>query len=256
MLRKIVIVQCETGQQLSLEDNLLIFKHRPHFVVLPEYYNVNPVRRDTERNASEGHELLKYCATLSDRFETTLIAGTAIESDGRSFYNTSTVFRHGQKLISYRKINPTINERKNGITPGTEPISIEIDGVVISIMICADVLEPINFTHLKKHQPDVVFIPTTSPARPRETVKEKQTRDEQIFVAGSQSCGAFLVKCCAIGTLWSGALQGRSLVCAPWGIISRMTPVEENKKRILSVVLNIDELREFRHKQDALINGK
>lgn len=249
MLKKVVVVQCETGKQLSLEENLMIFKQRPSFVVLPEYFNVNPRLRDTERNTAEGHEWLKYCQTLSERFETTLIAGTAVESDGQRFYNTSIVFKNGERIGSYRKRNPTVNERKYHINPGGESTVIEVGDVRISILICADVLRPENFEHLRPLKPDIVFIPTVSPYIPNETIKQKFARDEQLFVAGSQACGAYCVKCCGVGTLWSGKLQGRSLVSAPWGIMQRVSPENEDKTRIFSVVLDISEIREFRAKQ-------
>ncbi|MEZ5358404.1 MAG: carbon-nitrogen hydrolase family protein [Candidatus Zixiibacteriota bacterium] len=249
MLKKIVVVQCATGKQLALDENLLIFKQRPSFVVLPEYFNVNPARRDTERNTVEGHEWLRYCRTLSERFETILIAGTAVESDGERFFNTSIVFNNGERIGSYRKQNPTVNERNHNITPGTEPTIIEVGGVRISILICADVLKPENFERLRSLDPDIVFIPTVSPFIPNETIKEKYARDEKLFVEGSRVSGAYCVKCCGVGELWGGRLQGRSLVSAPWGIMQRVSPENEDKTRIFSVVLDISEIREFREKQ-------
>ena len=256
MLKKIIMVQCEVGRQLSLEDNLLIFKQRPDFVVLPEYFNVNPDHRDTERNSAEGHELLTYCRTLSDRFDSVVVAGSAVEFDGHHFYNCCTVYNRGNIALSYRKTNPTVNERKHNITPGEHQIICEIGGVRISVLICADVLDPDNFVRLRSESPDIVFIPTTSPYRPDETVRDKFARDNDIFVQGARLSGAYLVKCCAIGQLWGGTLQGRSSISAPWGVISRVSPLEESKKRILSMVLDIDELREFRRKQDLYAHNK
>ncbi len=256
MLKKVVIVQCEIGKQLSLDENLLIFKQRPEFVILPEYFNVNPLHRDTQRNFAEAHEWLKYCTVLSERLETTLIAGTAVESDGQKFYNTCSVFHKGEFLSSYSKTHPTVNERKNQITPSSGHVIIPIRDINISILICADVLEPDNFRQLRPLNPDLIFIPTTSPEKPHETTKDKFARDEQIFVTGARDSGAYCIKCCAVGTLWGGRLQGRSSVSAPWGVIRRINPIDENKTRILSIVLDIDELREFREKQDLQNQNK
>ena len=99
---------------------------------------------------------------------------------------------------------------------------------------------------------DIVFIPTTSPLRPMETITDKFTRDKMIFVDGAREAGSFLVKCCAVGRLWGGDLQGRSLVAAPWGIITRVPPTEEARRRILSITLDITELREFRAKWNRI----
>jgi predicted amidohydrolase len=215
---------------------------------LPEYYNVDPERRDTVSNASRAAEYLRYCRTLSDRFGTVLIAGTAIEWDHGRFFNTACIFDRGIAIGQYRKVNPTLRERENGIASGGEIGAFEIDGVRIAVIICADVFQRESFSRLAALEADIVFVPTTSPLRPMETVSDKFTRDKTIFVAGAREVGGYLVKCCASGRLWGKDLQGRSLVAAPWGIITRVSPTEEGKGRILSVTLDIAELREFRAK--------
>lgn len=234
-----------------MDESLLIVKRRPDFIVFPEYYNVNPALRDTLRNSGMAYRHLNYCKTLSDRFDAVVIAGSAIEVDRNRFYNTCSVFENGRLLGKYRKLHPTDNEQRHGIAPGRDPILLEIAGVRISIMICADVLAPDAFARLASLKPDIVFIPTTSPLKIEETVKDKFARDQAIFVDGARAAGSYLVKCCAVGRLWGGTLQGRSLAAAPWGILTRVTPNEENGKRILSVVLDIDELRDFRRKQET-----
>lgn len=252
MLRKVSIVQCEVGRQLTMDENLLIFKQRPDFVILPEYYNVNPERRDTPKNSGEAPGYLRYCKILSERLETVLIAGTTVTVNNGQFHNTCIIYDHGLPVGSYRKLNPTQNERKHGIVPGTEMALFEIDGVRISILICADVLKPDHFTRLRRLEPDIIFVPTTSPLKPNESVRDKFNRDNSIFVAGAWAAGSYMVKCCAVGQLWGGRLQGRSLVTSPWGLVTRIPPEEENRPRILTVILDIAELREFRRKQDLV----
>lgn len=248
MLRRVTVIQTACGRMLGREESLLVFRQRPDFVVLPEYYNVDPHRRDPVHNASRAAEYLQYCRTLSDRFGTVLIAGTAIEWEHDRFYNTAHIFDRGISIGRYRKVNPTLRERENGISPGEEIGVFEIDGVRFAVIICADVFQRVNFTRLAEREADIVFIPTTSPLRPMETVTDKFARDKAIFVAGARQSGGYLVKCCASGRLWDRDLQGRSLVAAPWGIITRVPPMEEDKGRILSVTLDIAELREFRAK--------
>lgn len=248
MLRRVTLVQTECGRTLGREESLLVFRQRPDYVILPEYYNVDPERRDTVYNASRAAEYLRYCRTLSDRFGTVLIAGTAIEWDHDRFYNTATIFDRGIAVGRYRKVNPTLRERENGIAAGGDIDAFEVEGVRIAVVICADVFQRENFARLADLEADIIFIPTTSPLRPMETVADKFTRDKMIFIAGARQAGGYLVKCCASGRLWGKELQGRSLVAAPWGIITRVPPTEEGKGRILSVTLDIAELREFRAK--------
>ncbi len=252
MLRKVTIIQCPVGRQLDMEDNLFIFKQKPDFVVLPEYYNVDPDERNTALNASWAGEYLEYCRTLSDRLQTILIAGTAVELDANNFYNTSFVYSKGFPVGAFRKLNPTNNEGKYGIRPGQEYAMVEIGGVRISVLICADVLHSHNFGKVAETKPDIIFVPTTSPLKPFETVSDKFERDRKIFINGARTSGSYIIKCCAVGQLWGGRLQGRSLAAAPWGILTRIAPDDEDRKRILSVILDIEELRDFRRKRSKV----
>jgi len=252
MLRKVSIVQCPVGRQLTRDENLLIFKQKPDFVVLPEYYNVDPHKRDSAHNANLAYERLLYCQTLSERFNTIIIAGTAIASLGGRFYNACYVYNRGEYVGVYYKTDPTTKESSTGIAAGADRQAFEIDGIRFSIMICADVLKPANFEYQRPLEPDIIFIPTTSPFREAESVREKFARDNSIFIDGAQKSGALLVKCCAVGNIWGVKLQGRSLVAAPWGILTRISPDEEDRPRVLSLVLDIDELREFRAKRDLV----
>jgi omega-amidase len=249
MLAKVVLVQCEVGRQLTQEQSLTILKHRPDFVVLPEYYNISPTQNDTGRNALDLPRYLEYCRVLSDRLDVVLISGTAIEPADGKFFNTCFIFERGSFVGRYRKLNPTTGEFDRGISSGNGHILLQFNGIRYSALICADVLNKAGFDYLSRLRPDIIFIPTTSPLRRGEQVREKFDRDNQIFVAASQLTCSFIVKCCAVGRLWGADLQGRSLVTAPWGIMVRNSPEEENRPRLLSATLDIFELREFRRKR-------
>jgi predicted amidohydrolase len=251
MLRKITIIQSRTGRRLARDEVLLVFKQRPDFVVLPEYYNVDPANRDPAWNASLGHGCHEYCRVLSERLSAVVISGTGIEINDGHFYNSCCVYDRGCIVGRYRKIHPTERECRHGISPGADVGWFEVDGVRFSVLICADVFHPELFAQLRAREPDIVFVPTTSPFRPGETIAEKFARDQNLFVAGARTAGSYVVKCCAVGELWGGSLQGRSLVAAPWGIITRIMPDQEDRERILSVTLDIADLRDFRRKQAA-----
>jgi predicted amidohydrolase len=57
-----------------------------------------------------------------------------------------------------------------------------------------------------------------------------------------------VIKTCGVGELFSHPLQGRSLVAAPWGIEQRVDISAEQDKRLLSVTLDLHDLRDFRRK--------
>ncbi len=249
MLIRVVAVQAELGQQLTLEEKLHIFKRKPDFVCLPEYFMVGNAIPDFTRSALQIKENLDYIQRLSIELDTCLIGGSVVESDGDSLYNSSYLYNRGCKLGKYRKLNPVSGEIAKGILPGDKIYVRDVEGIRIGIMICADALNPGLFELMAVEQVDIIFIPTTSPLKPAESKSEKQKRDRDIYVNGASLANAFIVKTCAVGSLFSKPLQGRSLIAAPWGIENRVQFHEELDKAIISTVLDVGGLREFRRKK-------
>ena len=78
---------------------------------------------------------------------------------------------------------------------------------------------------------------------------EKYKRDNDIYVAGARAASSYVVKTCGIGTLFGKPLQGRSLIASPWGVVRRIEPHSENTACILTGIVDVDELRDFRMKR-------
>ncbi|MEW5923075.1 MAG: carbon-nitrogen hydrolase family protein [Candidatus Zixiibacteriota bacterium] len=249
MLIKVIAAQIELGRTLNLEENLMIFKQRPDFVCLPEYFLVEKTSPDFARSALKIRDNVQYLQTLSDGLSTCLIGGSVVEAEGDSLYNSCYIFNRGQSIGRYRKLNPVEGEMNKGILPGDRIFSAVIEDVRVAVLICADALNIGIFEELARHKIDIIFIPTTSPFRPGETRLEKFKRDNDIYVRGAEVSSSYIVKCCGIGTLFGKKLQGRSLVASPWGIIRRVEPHAEQSESLMSLVLDIEELRDFRNKK-------
>lgn len=248
MLVKIVAVQARMGERLTLEEKIHIFKQKPDFVCLPEYWLLDSSIPDYHRAALHRQEWLSYLSRLSDELQTVLIGGTVVEAQGERLHNVSYVLDRGQIVGSYRKRHPVPRELERGITPGTRAEIFDCDGIRISLMICGDVFFPERYEELGEEDVDIIFIPTTSAFRPNDTPEEKSNRDERYFVAGASSSGSFVVKVCGVGTIFGHPLQGRSLIAAPWGVLERVDIPGELHKRILTATLDIAEIRDFRVK--------
>jgi nitrilase len=246
MLIKVVAVQTELGRPLSLEEKIYIFKQRPDFVCLPEYYQLTPDHPDYHRAALSTPEHLDYLAHLSSDLGTCLIGGTVIEPDGDRLYNTCFIINRGNRLAGYRKRYPVPGELHKGISPGNQVVVYDIEGVKIGLLICGDVFYPELYRELAVRGADVIFIPTTSLYRPADSLSQKRQRDRRYFTSGAETAGAYVVKVCGVGSIFGKPLQGRSLVASPWGMISQVEPPSELGPRILTVTLDIDEIREFR----------
>jgi len=248
MLVKVVAVQSKLGAELTLEERLLVFRQRPDFVCLPEYFFVGRKMRDFGQSAMEIKKNLRYLEALSDALSTCLIGGSVVEAEGDAFYNSSYVYNRGERMGRYRKLNPVAGELDRGILPGDKALTLEIDGIKIGLLICADALNPDIFGIMREKEVDIIFIPTTSPFRPGEGSLAKQKRDFEIYLTGARRAGAYVVKTCAVGELFGKPLQGRSLMVSPWEIIRRVDIRAESTACVLSAVLDIEELRDFRQK--------
>jgi len=246
MLIKVVAVQAQLGQPLSLEEKIYIFKQRPDFVCLPEYFQVSEEHSDYHRAALTTHDHLNYLSHLSSDLGTCLIGGTVIEPDQDRLYNTSYIINRGNRLIGYRKRYPVPGELNAGISPGNEVVVYDIEGVKVGLLICGDVFHPELYHELAIRGADVIFIPTTSLYRPADSLSQKRQRDQKYFLSGAEKAGAYVVKVCGVGNIFGKPLQGRSLIASPWGMISQVEVSGERTQRILTVTLDIEEVREFR----------
>jgi len=254
MLIKVTAVQSRLGQELTLEQKLHIFKQRPDFVCLPEYCMVNESDPDFTRAALKIKDNLEYLRNLSVEFGTCLVAGSVVEGDQDALFNSSYVFDRGNIVGRYRKLNPVDGEFDSGILPGDKLFTVTVEDIKIAVLICADALNPALFDLLFAQEVDLIFIPTTSPFRPAESKSEKLKRDKTIFLSAAQNSSAYIIKTCGIGSLFRKPLQGRSLIVSPWEIIKRVPTYAEDEPTILTATLDIDEIREFRHKRKSLNN--
>jgi len=249
MLVKVLQIQSQLGKKLSLEERLMIFKQKPDFICFPEYALVGENDPDFARSALSARENLNYFSGLSESLSACIIGGSVVEAESDSLFNSAYLFDNGRIAGRYRKLNPVSGEVAKGILPGDKIFTTEIDSVKLGILICADALNTQLFTRIARHNPDLIFIPTTSPAKPDERKIEKFRRDQEIYVRAAQEASCYIVKTCAVGSLFGKPLQGRSLVAAPWGILKRVEPHAESYPCMLSTILDIDEVRDFRRKK-------
>ena len=245
MVVSVAALQFPVGVPLGLEDLLYLFRRKPDFICLPEYF---AVRRDAEshRDGTDSiRQQLDFYSQVSRDLQCVLIGGTIAHPAEGGFANIATVFDSGEPVGFYQKMNPTDHEKRRGIIPGDEYKTFDVRGLRIGVLICADVLTGDSFAAMADMGADMIFAPTVSPYRTGDTVFAKQKRDQEIFVAGARRASAYVVKTCGIGTIFGGRLQGRSGIFAPWGILKNVTPDSEDKKLVLTEALDIAEIREF-----------
>lgn len=246
MMTSVAALQLPIGGGITLEDTLHLWRMRPDFVCLPEYFFVDEADATYADGAGRIPTQKERLRMLSRDLSCAVIGGTMAQPLGEGYANVATLYVRGEIAGEYQKVNPYGREEQRGIIPGSDYRVFDVAGVRIGILICADVLVAESFAAMGRLGAEVIFVPTVSPHRPEDTIKEKDRRDAEIFVAGAQRACAYVVKTCGVGTLFGGRLQGRSGIFAPWGILKRVAPDHEDRRVILTDVLDIDEIREFK----------
>ncbi len=252
MIVSVAALQYPLGGPITLEDQLHLFRRKPDFLCLPEYFAVRPGDESHRDVVPRIEPLLAELGKLSRDLACTVIGGTMPHPVEGGYANQSTVFHKGEIVGSYQKVNPLGREEDRGIIPGTQYRVFDVGGVRIGVLICADVLNSSSFVQMRELGAEIIFVPTVSPYRENDTVMAKFKRDEDIFVAGAQTACAYIVKTCGVGTIFGHPLQGRSGIFAPWGVLARVPPDSEQRKRILSEYIDIDEIREFKSQMYSL----
>jgi predicted amidohydrolase len=255
VLIKVVAIQALMGRPLTLEQKIHIFKQRPDIVCLPEYWLLDETVTDYQRAALRYPDNVEYLTRLSDELSTCLVGGTVVEPEGEKLFNTGFIFDRGRELGRYRKRFPVPGELEKGISAGDNNLVVEVEGLRVGVLICGDVFYPDLFTELRRHDCDLVVVPTTSRLREGDTVSAKRDRDRRYFIEGAKRASAYVCKVCGVGNIFGHALQGRSSFSAPWGMLEQVDFGAEREVQILSLTLDIDELREFRRRAQASLKA-
>lgn len=226
----IAIHQAEPGSGITPEERARYRQAGVRILVLPEYFWVRPGDADHRAAANHADEDLRTMVALTREEDWVLVGGTVIEDREGVLHNTCPVFHRGKELGRYRKIHLMPGEARHGIQPGTSYLLVEVLGLRLAPVICADVLYPDTFDHVAGLRPDLILAPMSSPHRPEDTPQDKDTRDREIFLRGAARAQAPIVKAGGVGHLFQRPLQGRSLVATPETILFR-TPFDAEHLR-------------------------
>lgn len=230
---KLALLQDRPGSGIGPEYMEILEREGPEIVVLPEYYFVGPDDDSVISSCFRRDEIVAGLENLSVRLKTVLVGGSLVEQVDGSLFNRCYIFDSGRIAGYYDKIHPFDNEGRGLIKEGNEYRVFEIRDMRIGILICADALYPGSFENIRGLQPDLIFIPTTSPYRPGEKTREKFTRDRRVFASGAARADCPVFKVCASGTITGHRLQGRSLIALPDRIVWRIEPEFEHRSALV-----------------------
>ena len=232
----------------TLQDNLSAAKtavlkaakDKPVLIALPEYFTVPNCMGDfTDAEKISQDTAVKTLAFLQDISKQIgdiyLFGGTVLQEDGGKYYNTSTLWRKGKLVGTYKKINPIKAEREAGVAKGCEPVVLNTDLGKIGLLVCADSFDPALVKCVAELGAEIVSLPVaamgTHPTVKGHPLTEKMARDYGVFVL-------------KVGNVCSNMRGGRSAIIAPWGILGEVSDAPEDS--VLTADLDMEKLREYR----------
>ncbi len=160
----------ETSQEMvKLVDDKLqtVFPLKPDIICLPEtfpfFWKVKKQMTIPEQ-AEFSKQVIERFSRLAKDNKAWFIC-PVITAEKGSFYNSAVVIdRSGKYVGEYRKMHPTIDEMKSGISPGTDnPPVFDTDFGRIGIQICFDVQWNDGWSKLQEKGAEMIFWPSAFP---------------------------------------------------------------------------------------------
>ena len=234
----------------TLQDNLKAAKtavlkaaaQKPALISLPEYFTVpncmadfTDAKKISEETCTKTLRFLKeISAEIGGIY---LLGGTVLQEDNGKYYNTSTLWRNGELLAQYKKINPIKAEVEAGVARGNQPLVVDTDYGRLGMIVCADTFDPPLVKKIAELGAEIVSLPVaamgTHPTVKGHPLTEGIARDYGLFVL-------------KVGNVCSNMRGGRSAIIAPWGILGEVSDAPEDS--VLSADLDMQRLREYRRK--------
>ena len=217
-------------------------KQKPALIALPEYFTVpncmgdfSDAKKISEKTCTKTLKFLqKISKTIGDIY---LLGGSVLEEDNGKYYNSSTLWKNGQLIAKYKKINPIQAEIKAGVAKGTQPLVADTELGKIGLMVCADTFDPSLVKRIAELGTEIVSLPVAAMGT-HPTVK-----GHPLTEGIAREYGMFILK---VGNVCSNMRGGRSAIIAPWGIINEANDAPEDS--VLTADLDMEKLRKYRKK--------
>ncbi|MCW4044590.1 MAG: carbon-nitrogen hydrolase family protein [Candidatus Bathyarchaeota archaeon] len=215
-------------------------QQKPAFIALPEYFSV-PNNMEQFNSAKEISKqtyavTIRFLAEISKEFPSIyIIGGTVLEEDNGVFYNTSTLWRNGTLIGTYRKRNPIAAELRAGVSRGDKAAVFATECCKVGLLVCADMFDPPTIKAVVDLGAELVFLPVaamgTHPHVTGHPLTEKLATENGIYVV-------------KVGNVSSNARGGRSAFITPWGVAQEAS--DEVEDSVLSIDFDLQKLKAYR----------
>jgi omega-amidase len=217
-------------------------KQNPVLIAFPEYFTVPNCMADfidapkiSKETCTKTLEFLQEVSKAIGNIY--LLGGTVLQEKSGKYYNTSTLWKNGALLASYKKINPIQAEVKAGVTKGNMPLVVDTDMGKLGMIVCADTFDPQLVKKIAKQGAEIVSLPVAAMGT------HPNVKGHPLTEGIARDYGMFILK---VGNVCSSMRGGRSAIIAPWGILGEVSDAPEDS--VLTADLDMKRLREYRKK--------
>jgi predicted amidohydrolase len=192
----------------------------PEFFTIPGGDNHRPytLQSSLELTALPALEMFKKASTV---FRGYIIGGSIVEREGDCYYNTCYVFKGGEQITKYRKVNITHEEVALNLCRGKDPVKFETPFGTVGLMICADCISwPVVDATCAGAK--LVFLPVslTDPNHPPFT-------GHPVSDIIAKKYGSTVIKITRVGTFDGKVLSSRSAITTTAGTLWEAPDAQE-----------------------------
>jgi predicted amidohydrolase len=232
------VALCQVNSRADRAANLAVAREQleraaaagADLAVLPEYVDyLGPADGEPKPEPVDG-EFAAFFAAAARELRLFVVAGSFHEAgpdDGHT-YNTCLVFdRSGDRVATYRKIHlfdidipdRVSYQESRTVAPGTDVVTVDLDGVQFGLSICYDLRFPELYRRLAIAGARVLLVPAAF------TAHTGRDHWEVLLRARAIENQCYVVAAGQIGDHDPGQrCYGRSMVIDPWGTVIAQAP--------------------------------
>lgn len=240
-------------QQASELIEAAVREDAPDLIVLPETFTFMGGTIERQRAAAEtlpGGEAYNLIQSLARRHKVAIHAGSMIERDGETYYNTTVVFdRDGKEIARYRKIHlfdvttpGGFEYRESAIFGrGKDVVTYTVNDISVGCTVCYDIRFAELYRALVDAGAQVITIPAAF------TLETGRDHWELLCRARAIETQTYILAPGQVGHHMDGnsprACYGHTLVVNPWGHVIAQAP---DRTGFITARLDFDYQNEIR----------
>lgn len=203
-------------------------------ILFPEYFSYSCLSFDILGDT------LNFLKNLSSEYGIIVSGNVVVEENG--YRNRAYLFHNGEVVGWQDKIHPTRTERELGIQCGERLEVFEVDGVKISVLVCADILYPELCRVAGLKGAEIVLNPVVS--FKHSELPGKDYRYCLYFTRSFDNAYA-IIKTGGFGKTFTGSdAVGRSLIATFEGILAKSSG--ERKEEAVIADVDLKRIREYK----------